>query len=46
MATMGIAAELAAENASGPATFQTAFIDSLYHIRAGDIERLLKSGTE
>jgi len=44
MATMGIAAELAAESASGPASFQTAFIDSLYHIRADDIDRLLKSG--
>ncbi len=46
MATMGIAAEMAAETASGPATLQTAFIDSLYRIQSGDIERLLKTGTQ
>ncbi len=44
MATMGIAAELAAENANGPASFQTAFIDSLYQLKKEDIARLLKSG--
>jgi len=45
MATMGIAAELAADKANGPATFQAAFIDSLYLLRKKDVVRLLKSGT-
>ena len=45
MATMGVAAELAAENANGPATFQTAFIDSLYQLQKEDIVRLLNQGS-
>jgi len=45
MATMGIAAELAAKTANGPATFQAAFIDSLYQLQEEDVVRLLKSGT-
>jgi len=45
MAAMGIAGEMAAENATGPATFQTAFIDSLYRMKAEDIAQRLKAGT-
>ncbi len=45
MATMGVAGELAADKANGPATFQTAFIDSLYQLQKEDFIRLLKSGT-
>lgn len=44
MATMGIAGEMAAESANGPATFQTAFIDSLYQLKADDVARRLKAG--
>jgi len=44
MATMGIAGEMAAESADGPATFQTAFIDSLYQIKEDDVARRLKAG--
>jgi len=44
MAAMGIAGEMAAEKANGPATFQTAFIDSLYLMDAGDVARCLKAG--
>ncbi|MCP3954776.1 MAG: hydroxyethylthiazole kinase [Desulfobacterales bacterium] len=44
MATMGIAGEMAAESANGPATFQTAFLDSLYQLKAEDVARRLKVG--
>ena len=44
MAAMGIAGEMAAETAHGPATFQTAFIDSLYQMQAEDVAQRLKSG--
>ena len=44
MAAMGIAGEMAAEKADGPATFQTAFIDSLYQINAEEVSRRLKAG--
>jgi hydroxyethylthiazole kinase len=45
MATMGIAGEMAAENAGGPATFQTAFIDSLYQMNKADVARRLRAGS-
>ncbi len=45
MATMGIAGEMAAASANGPATFQTAFIDSLYLIKEDDVARRLKAGS-
>ena len=44
LATMGIAGEMAAEKADGPATFQTAFIDSLYQMKADDVAQRLQSG--
>ncbi len=44
MATMGIAGEMAAESANGPASFQTAFIDSLYQIKEDDVAHRLKAG--
>lgn len=44
MAAMGIAGEMAAENAGGPATFQAAFIDSLYQMQKEDVARRLKAG--
>ena len=44
MATMGIAGEMAAERAPGPASFQTAFIDSLYQLKAEDVAARLNAG--
>jgi hydroxyethylthiazole kinase len=43
MAVMGIAGEMAAEAASGPGSFQVAFIDALYRITEKDIETRFKS---
>jgi len=45
MATMGIAGEMAAQTADGPATLQTAFLDSLYRMQKEDVARLLRAGT-
>ncbi|MEP6619292.1 MAG: hydroxyethylthiazole kinase [bacterium] len=42
MALNGIAGEMAAEQSRGPGTFHGAFIDSLYLIDEGDIERRLR----
>ncbi len=43
MAVMGIAGEIAAENAAGPGSFQVCFIDALYHISETEIEKRLKA---
>jgi hydroxyethylthiazole kinase len=43
MAVMGIAGEMAAETASGPATLQVNFIDSLYRLTQNHITRYLKA---
>lgn len=42
MAVMGIAGEIAAERAEGPAGFQVHFIDALFKLEAGDIESRLR----
>ncbi|MDD9303013.1 MAG: hydroxyethylthiazole kinase [Desulfobacter sp.] len=42
MAVMGIAGEMAAENAKGPGSFQVAFIDALYQISENDIQTRLR----
>lgn len=42
MAVMGIAGELAAEKAAGPGTLQVLFLDALYSLSEGEIQRLLK----
>ncbi len=42
MAVMGIAGEIAAETAKGPGSLQTGFIDALYCLTRGDIERYFK----
>jgi hydroxyethylthiazole kinase len=44
MAVMGIAGEIAAAKASGPASLQTAFIDSLFQMQKTDLEGRLKMG--
>ncbi len=41
MALNGIAGELAGERAQGPGTFQAAFLDALFRLDAGEIERRL-----
>jgi hydroxyethylthiazole kinase len=42
MAVMGIAGEIAAEGAKGPASFQLNFLDALFNLKGADIERKLK----
>jgi len=42
MAIMGIAGEMAAEQAEGPGSFQIRFLDALYRIRMDDIAGRLK----
>lgn len=42
LAIFGIAGEMAIEQAAGPASFRTAFIDTLHLIRAHDIETRLR----
>lgn len=46
MAVMGIAGEMAAENAPGPGTLQLRFIDCLYQITQDHIEKRLKASIE
>lgn len=41
MAVMGIAGEMAAENAAGPGSLQIHFLDSLYRLSQDDIQRHL-----
>lgn len=43
MAVMGIAGEMAAEQAEGPGSFQVHFLDALYRMQADDIERRLRA---
>lgn len=42
LACYGIAGELAAETAAGPASFKTTLIDSLYHLDRATVERKQK----
>jgi len=42
MAVMGIAGEIAAEKAQGPASMQMHFLDTLFHMTGEEIERRLK----
>jgi hydroxyethylthiazole kinase len=42
MAVMGIAGEIAAEQASGPGSLQLHFIDALYNLSLEQIERKLR----
>ena len=42
MAVMGIAGEIAAAGAEGPASFQVRFIDALYNLEAGEISNRLR----
>lgn len=42
MALNGMAGEMAAEQSRGPGTFQSAFIDALYLIDDGDVDRRLR----
>jgi len=42
MATLGIAGELAARNASGPASFQMHLLDALYNLKETDFSERLK----
>lgn len=46
MAVMGIAGEIAVAGAAGPGSLQVRFLDALYHLSAGDIERLLRLDIE
>ena len=43
MAVMGIAGEMAAEDASGPGSLQVGFLDILYRLSEGDIEHRLRT---
>lgn len=43
MAVMGIAGEIAAQNAPGPGTLQVNFIDTLYQLSEADIKKHLKA---
>jgi hydroxyethylthiazole kinase len=43
MAVMGIAGEIAAGDVPGPGSLQVRFLDALYHLSEGDIERHLKT---
>ena len=42
MVTMGIAGEMAENLSKGPGSFQTCFLDSLYHISVEDIKNKIK----
>jgi hydroxyethylthiazole kinase len=42
MAVMGIAGEIAAAGAEGPAAFQVRFFDALYNLEAGEISNRLR----
>jgi hydroxyethylthiazole kinase len=42
MAVMGIAGEIAAEKAEGPGSFPVIFLDTLFNLTGGEIERRLK----
>ena len=44
MAVMGMAGEIASARSEGPGSLQLHFLDALYRLSAGDIERLLKIG--
>ncbi len=39
MIAMGVAGEMAAEHASAPGSFQTAFLDALYHLSENEINK-------
>jgi hydroxyethylthiazole kinase len=43
---MGIAGEIAAENAQGPGSFRVRFIDALHAIRENDIRTRLQAAAE
>ena len=43
MAVMGIAGEMAAQNAQGPGSLQVNFIDALYQLSASHIEEFFKA---
>lgn len=43
MAVMGIAGEMAAEEAKGPGTFQSVFLDKLFHLTSSEIQDRWKS---
>jgi hydroxyethylthiazole kinase len=43
MAVMGIAGEMAAQDALGPGSLQVRFIDALYRLSEGDIARRLRT---
>jgi hydroxyethylthiazole kinase len=43
MAVMGIAGEIAAQNAPGPGTLQTVFLDTLYRLSEDDIRNRLRT---
>ncbi len=42
MAVMGIAGEIAAEEAAGPGSLQVLFLDALHNLDGGEIARRLK----
>ena len=42
MAVMGIAGEIAGENAAGPGSFFTGFLDALYNLQESDVRARLK----
>jgi len=44
MVTMGVAGELAAAGAEGPGSLQVRFLDALYRLDAGDLDRLARIG--
>jgi hydroxyethylthiazole kinase len=46
MAVMGIAGEIGFARSEGPGTLQLHFLDALYRLSAGDIDRLLKIETD
>jgi hydroxyethylthiazole kinase len=46
MAVMGIAGEIAVGSSAGPGSLQVHFLDALYRLSTGDIERLLKLDVE
>lgn len=46
MAVMGVAGEIAASQCRGPASFQIAFLDTLYNLDAGEIRARLKMEME
>jgi hydroxyethylthiazole kinase len=42
LAAYGVAGDIAIEQAAGPASFRVAFLDTLYNLRAADIEKRLR----